>query len=131
MEIKCIVLSLCIGFFTTCGILDTCKRLEKGEIILPNGDYSLKKVIMIRDEGNGFEYTYSLSVTKDGSYSQQLVEPHSSCKNNCNETTVAPKTRITITDSSQTQIFLDTMFYCSKDYTYSGNDIVLPTLTIP
>jgi hypothetical protein len=117
-------------FSVSCVFHGSCKRNQIGKIIISDGSYLLKKVIMLRDEGGGFTYKYVLALKLDGTYSLQLVDPESDCKNDCNQTTVAPQTRITVTDTSQTQIFLDTMFYCSKDYTYSGNDIVLPTLTI-
>jgi hypothetical protein len=132
METKFVKLFLFffIGFIiNACGCWGICRRNEGGKIVLSDGSYSSKKVIMVRyDE---FEYKSKLTIKNDGSYSQLLEDPQANCKNDCNETTVAPRTRITIVDTSETKTFLDTVFYCGKDYTYSGNDIVLPTLTIP
>ena len=108
----------------------SCKRNIYGKVILPDNSYSKRKVILTDNESNGLIYIDTLILTKDSTYNLVLQDPQNNCKNDCPQTTVPAKLKVSITDTTKLLVVLDTTFYCEKDYSFSGFDIVLPTLTI-
>ena len=54
------------------------------------------------------------------------------CNNNCPDgnNTISDSIRVTILNTSDKKVLKDTVFSC-EEYIFNGNDIELPTITLP
>lgn len=136
MSINHFIIALCVFILGGCIFHDNCFRDFSGKIkfISTNEDVAVivSKNYYASTEWKNFD---AVKVNKNqNSYNIHWAEhrPQSTCHNDCpnGNGTMSDSIRVKILNSTDNQIIKDTVFSCA-DYTFNGDDIELPTITLP
>lgn len=136
MNIKSKLFIACFLIIEGCIFHENCFRDITGKIDSVSIEKEVILVISKHDyKRSKWYFLDSLRIKPNqGKYNLHRAEdlPQRKCHNDCpdGEDTMADSIRVKIIEPIEKQVIKDTVFTCA-DYTFNGDDIELPTITLP